>query len=65
MLSSALNAKQNEYQALLDEHGELFNTPFDQTKFQKSVDELEAKMVECIKIRDNKEKKLKVITMCS
>ena len=45
---------------MLDDHGELFDTPFDQTKFQKSVDDLEAKVVECVKLRDDKEKKLKV-----
>ena len=55
-----LNAKRAEFQALLDEHVDLFNTPFDQTRFQKCVDDLEAKIAECTKLRDEREKKLKV-----
>ncbi len=54
------NSCQSELDSLLTKYEDLFNTPFDQTKFLRLIDTVQSQIKECKKLKDDKSRAMKV-----
>ena len=60
-LLAQFNSCQSEFYSLLSKYEEdLFNTPFDQTKFLQHIDIVKTQIMECKKLKDEKSRAMKV-----